>query len=54
MYRSRVAPQGIGEATDALRRWLAHPGSQPSALLEMACYFPQTEPALRTALEILL
>lgn len=46
--------EGSELATDALRRWLAHPGSQPSTLLEMARHFPQAEPALRTALEILL
>lgn len=38
----------------ALRRWLRRRGSSPAALLAIAGHFPQAEPALRGALEILL
>ena len=38
----------------ALRRWLGRRGSSPSELLVMARQFPQAEPTLRKALEILL
>lgn len=38
----------------ALRRWLRRQGSSPSALLATARHFPQAEPAIRRALEILL
>jgi hypothetical protein len=38
----------------ALRRWLADPGAQPSALLRMARSFPRVERVLRETLGVLL
>jgi predicted transcriptional regulator of viral defense system len=38
----------------ALRRWLRRRGSSPAGLLATARHFPQAEPAIRRALEILL
>jgi predicted transcriptional regulator of viral defense system len=46
--------EGPDLANQALRKWLSRQGAQPSALLSMARHFPHAEPALRTALEILL
>jgi predicted transcriptional regulator of viral defense system len=46
--------EGPEVAYEALRRWLRRPGAQPSRLLVMARSFPKAEPALRSALEILL
>jgi hypothetical protein len=41
-------------AYEALRRWLSRRDGQPSVLLAMAARFPQAQPALRQALEVLL
>lgn len=46
--------EGSDIANEALRRWLRRPGSRPTTLITMARSFPAAEPALRTALEILL
>jgi hypothetical protein len=46
--------EGPEVAIEALRRWLRRRGSQPAALMMMARSFPNSEPALRAALEILL
>ena len=46
--------EGPEQAVEALRRWLRRRGSQPAELLAMARAFPKAEPALRSALEILL
>lgn len=46
--------EGSEVAVEALKRWLRSRGSGPAALLGMARSFPQSEPALRAALEILL
>jgi len=46
--------EGYETATNALKRWLKHPGNQPSALLLMARDFPRAAGPLRQALEILL
>lgn len=46
--------EGSETAVEALRRWLRRRGSQPTTLLAMARSFPKAQPALRTALEILL
>ncbi|GIH72383.1 type IV toxin-antitoxin system AbiEi family antitoxin domain-containing protein [Sphaerimonospora thailandensis] len=46
--------EGSDLAHEALRRWLRLPGTQPAQLLRMARNFPHAEPALRTALEVLL
>ena len=46
--------EGSDIANEALRRWLRRPGSRPTTLITMARSFPGAEPALRTALEILL
>ena len=46
--------EGPEVAVEALKRWLRGRGSEPAALLGMARSFPQAEPALRAALEILL
>ena len=46
--------EGPEPAIEALRRWLRRRGSQPAELLAMARAFPKAEPALRSALEILL
>ena len=46
--------EGPELATTALKRWLTRRGSSPAELLEMATRFPQTQPALRQTLEILL
>jgi hypothetical protein len=46
--------EGAEPGIEALRRWLRQRGSQPAALLRMARAFPKAEPALRSALEILL
>ncbi|MEO7124141.1 MAG: hypothetical protein ABI400_13695 [Lacisediminihabitans sp.] len=39
---------------DALKRWLRERGNSPSTLLAMAGHFPDSQPALQSALEILL
>lgn len=52
-YRLRHL-EGHELGREALRRWLRRPGSQPSALLEMAKRFPKAIPALRHDLEVLL
>lgn len=46
--------EGPETAIEALRRWLRRRGAQPATLLRMARAFPKAEPALRSALEILL
>ena len=46
--------EGDDIAVEALRRWLRRPGAQPTTLLAMARHFPKAEPALRTALQVLL
>ena len=46
--------EGPELAIEALRRWLRRRGSQPATLVAMARVFPKAEPALRSALEILL
>lgn len=46
--------EGAEPAIEALRRWLRRRGTQPAELLAMARAFPKAEPALRSALEILL
>jgi predicted transcriptional regulator of viral defense system len=53
VYRLRDQ-EGTEVAHEALRRWLTHRDSQPSTLLRMARHFPQAEPGLRHALEVLL
>lgn len=45
---------GSDLAIEALKRWLRARESSPSALLSMAASFPKAQPAIRTALEILL
>lgn len=45
---------GPDQAHEALKRWLRVAGNQPSELLEMGESFPRAEPALRSALEVLL
>ena len=45
---------GAEQATGALKRWLARPGSHPSDLLAMARHFPAARMAIRAALQILL
>jgi hypothetical protein len=46
--------QGKDEAHEALRRWIRRPGTQPSALLEMAANFPRSVTPIRRALTVLL
>jgi hypothetical protein len=46
--------RGDDETYEALRRWLRHPGAQPSTLLTMAGHFPRSLPPIRHALTILL
>jgi hypothetical protein len=46
--------EGPEPAVEALRRWLRQRGSQPAQLLAIARAFTKAEPALRSALEILL
>ncbi len=46
--------QGSDQAWEALRRWLDQPGRNPARLIEMAARFHGAEPALRSALEVLL
>lgn len=46
--------EGPETAVEALRRWLRRRGAQPATLLAMARAFPKAEPALRSALEILV
>ncbi len=46
--------QGADLAWEALRRWLRKPGRSPAQLIELAEHFAGAEPAIRTALEILL
>lgn len=46
--------EGPEPAVEALRRWLRRRGSQPAELIATARAFPKAEPALRSALEILL
>lgn len=45
---------GTDQAHGALKRWLRTSGTQPSDLLKMVKSFPKAEPAVRSALEILL
>lgn len=45
---------GTDLAHEALKRWLRRRGNHPGELLTMAGYFPKANPALRSALEILL
>ncbi|GMA36845.1 hypothetical protein [Demequina litorisediminis] len=45
---------GSDLAIGALKRWRRARESSPSALLSMAASFPKAQPAIRTALEILL
>ncbi|WP_228266063.1 type IV toxin-antitoxin system AbiEi family antitoxin domain-containing protein [Microlunatus elymi] len=45
---------GSDVAHDVLKRWLAIRGNSASSLLAMAKRFPHAQPALGTALEILL
>lgn len=46
--------EGANLAHEALKRWLRRRGSSPAALLLMAEQFPKAQPALRTAIEILV
>lgn len=46
--------QGAEQAWEALRRWLALPGRNPTKLLAMAKQFRGAEGPLRAALEVLL
>jgi predicted transcriptional regulator of viral defense system len=46
--------QGADLAWEALRRWLHKPGRSPAQLIELAEHFAGAEPAIRTALEVLL
>lgn len=46
--------EGSEIAWETLRRWLAHKGSKPAALLAMAKHFHGAERAVRDALEIVL
>jgi hypothetical protein len=46
--------EGPDLAHQALRRWLRRRDSQPARLLTLAARFPHAEPALRSALEVLL
>lgn len=46
--------QGPDQAWEALRRWLDRPGRNPAKLVEMASHFHGAEPALRSALKVLL
>jgi hypothetical protein len=46
--------EGSELAHHALRRWLRRRNSSPADLMRMAQHFPKAQPALRTALEILL
>lgn len=46
--------EGPEMAVEALRRWLRRQGAHPATLLAMAKAFPKAQPALRSALEILL
>ncbi len=46
--------QGADLGWEALRRWLRKPGRSPAQLLELAEHFAGAEPAIRTALEVLL
>jgi hypothetical protein len=46
--------EGAALAWEALRNWLHRPGRRPSQLLDLARHFKGAEPALRTALEVLL
>ena len=45
---------GEDQAVEALRRWLAGRGNQPSELLDIARHFPTAEPSLRWMLQVLL
>lgn len=46
--------EGLDVATEALKRWIKRPDATPSALLEVARWFPNVEPPLLHALRILL
>ena len=46
--------EGSDVAWEALRRWLAQPGSSPASLLRLAKRFRGAETALREALKVLL
>jgi hypothetical protein len=46
--------EGPELAYEALRRWIRRRKSSPTELMRMAQHFPKAQPALRTALEILL
>jgi predicted transcriptional regulator of viral defense system len=52
-YRLRHL-EGHEMAREALRTWVQQPGSQPSALLQIAQRFPKALTALRNDLEVLL
>ncbi len=45
---------GTEPAINGLKRWLTRRGSQSSELLSIARHFPAAEPAIRTALQVLL
>jgi predicted transcriptional regulator of viral defense system len=45
---------GEDQAVEAVRRWLAGRGHQPSELLVVAGHFPTSEPSLRRVLQVLL
>ena len=45
--------EGYEIAVEALRRWLARPGTTPASLLAMAKHFPKAEPSLLQTLRIL-
>jgi len=45
---------GTEQANEALKRWLAQPGNQPTELLATAHDFPAAAPAVRSALQVLL
>lgn len=46
--------EGADLAVEALRRWLRRPGTQAGELLVMARSFPKAQPALLSALQVLL
>lgn len=46
--------EGSDVAWEALRRWLARPGRNPAQLIDLARQLPRAEPALHSALEVLL
>jgi hypothetical protein len=46
--------EGTDQSWEALRRWLERPGRNPGQLITLARRFKGAEPALRSALEVLL